>query len=53
MSLKDAPRVVRDVWHAILEDEWMNIVVWGKPRTGKTTVQMVVANLVLAHELVF
>jgi len=43
MSLKDAPRVVKDVWHAILEDEWMNIVVWGKPRTGKTTVQMQIA----------
>ena len=27
----------RDVWNAILEDSWMWVVAWGKPRTGKTT----------------
>jgi hypothetical protein len=37
---KDAPRVVHDMWAAILDDSWMNIVVWGQPRTGKTTLQM-------------
>ena len=30
----------RDIWNAILEDAWMWIVAWGKPRTGKTTVQL-------------
>ncbi len=30
----------RDVWEAILNDNWMWIVTWGKPRTGKTTVQL-------------
>jgi hypothetical protein len=40
---KDAPQVVRDMWRAILEDSWMNIVVWGQPRTGKTTLQMALA----------
>ncbi len=39
----DAPRVVHDMWDAILEDNWMNIVVWGQPRTGKTTLQMLLA----------
>ena len=40
---KDAPRVVHDMWEAILEDSWMNIVIWGQPRTGKTTLQMMLA----------
>lgn len=40
---KDAPRVVHDMWDAILGDSWMNIVIWGQPRTGKTTVQMKLA----------
>ena len=40
---KDAPRVVHDIWEAILDDSWMNIVIWGQPRTGKTTVQMQLA----------
>jgi len=40
---KDAPRVVHDMWAAILEDSWMNIVIWGQPRTGKTTLQMMLA----------
>ena len=39
----DAPRVVHDMWRAILEDNWMNIVIWGQPRTGKTTLQMLLA----------
>lgn len=30
----------RDIWNAILDDSWMWIVVWGQPRTGKTTVQL-------------
>jgi hypothetical protein len=38
-----APRVVIDVWDAILGDSWENIVVHGKPRTGKTTCQMDIA----------
>lgn len=37
---KEAPRVVHDMWHAIFDDSWMNIVIWGQPRTGKTTLQM-------------
>lgn len=40
---KDAPRVVHDMWDAILNDSWMNIVIWGQPRTGKTTLQMLLA----------
>lgn len=40
---KDAPRVVHDMWAAILDDSWMNIVIWGQPRTGKTTLQMILA----------
>lgn len=36
----ESPRLIQDIWHAILEDDWMWIVVWGKPRTGKSTVQM-------------
>lgn len=35
-----APRVVIDVWKAILDDSWENICIHGKPRTGKTTCQM-------------
>ena len=42
-----SPRVVHDMWDAILGDSWMNIVIWGKPRTGKTTVQMKLAFAVL------
>lgn len=38
-----APRVVIDVWKAILEDSWENMVIHGKPRTGKTTCQMNIA----------
>ncbi len=38
-----APRIVIDVWTAILEDSWENIVIHGKPRTGKTTCQMNIA----------
>jgi len=34
------PALVRDIWDAILNDKWMWIVVWGKPRCGKTTLQM-------------
>ena len=33
-------KITTDMWDAILNDGWMWIVVWGKPRTGKTTVQM-------------
>jgi hypothetical protein len=38
-----APRVVIDVWDAILGDSWENITIHGKPRTGKTTCQMDIA----------
>jgi hypothetical protein len=38
-----APRVVIDVWKAILDDSWENITIHGKPRTGKTTCQMDIA----------
>ena len=31
------------MWEAILNDKWMWMVVWGKQRTGKTTVQMQLA----------
>lgn len=40
---RDAPRVVHDMWASILDDSWMNIVIWGQPRTGKTTLQMLLA----------
>jgi len=36
----ESPRLIKDIWDAILNDDWMWIVVWGKPRTGKSTVQM-------------
>lgn len=35
--------IITDVWKAILNDEWMWVVVWGKPRCGKTTFKMRVA----------
>jgi adenosyl cobinamide kinase/adenosyl cobinamide phosphate guanylyltransferase len=37
---EEKPQVVKDIWKAILEDDWMWIVVWGKPRSGKSTIQM-------------
>jgi hypothetical protein len=33
----------REIWNKILNDDWMWCVVWGKPRTGKTTIQMLSA----------
>ena len=39
-QMQDKIPLLRDVWNAILNDSWMWIVVWGKPRTGKTTVQL-------------
>lgn len=35
-----APEFFKDIWQTILEDSWMYPVIWGKPRTGKTTVQL-------------
>ena len=40
MTKQKKPKLIRDVWDAILNDKWMWIVVWGKPRCGKTTLQM-------------
>ena len=34
------------MWDAILNDKWMWMVVWGKQRTGKTTIQMQLAHAV-------
>jgi hypothetical protein len=39
-QMRDKIPLLRDIWNAILLDSWMWIVVWGKPRTGKTTVQL-------------
>jgi hypothetical protein len=39
-------KVIRDVWHAILDDSWMYVVVWSEPRKGKTTCKMRIANTV-------
>jgi hypothetical protein len=39
----ETPQVVEDVWNAILNDDWMNIVIWGPPRKGKTTIQLKIA----------
>ncbi|MGD0071390.1 MAG: hypothetical protein ABSB71_07940 [Candidatus Bathyarchaeia archaeon] len=36
-------KVIRDVWHAILDDSWMYVVVWSEPRKGKTTCKMRIA----------
>ena len=36
-------RLVEDVWDAILNDKWMWVVTWGKPRCGKTTLKMKLA----------
>jgi hypothetical protein len=33
-------KLVQDIKYAIKNDDWMWIVVWGKPRTGKTTIQL-------------
>lgn len=40
-------QVLRDIANAVLHDSWMNIVIWGQPRTGKTTLQMRLAYAVL------
>ena len=40
MTKQKKPKLIRDIWDAILNDKWMWIVVWGKPRCGKTTLQM-------------
>jgi hypothetical protein len=34
------PRIIKDIWDAILGDDWIYGIVWGKPRTGKTTLKM-------------
>jgi hypothetical protein len=34
---------VRQVWHSILEDYWMYVVVWSEPRLGKSTCKMKLA----------
>ncbi len=39
----ERPQVLDDVWQAILNDSWMNTVIWGPPRQGKTTVQLKIA----------
>ena len=39
-EMKEKIPLLRDIWNAILDDSWMWIVTWGKPRTGKTTVQL-------------
>lgn len=39
-EMKNKIPLLRDLWKAILHDSWMWIVVWGKPRTGKTMVQL-------------
>lgn len=39
-EIKNKIPLLRDIWNAILGDSWMWIVTWGKPRTGKTTVQL-------------
>jgi hypothetical protein len=36
-------KVVRDVWHTILDDAWMYVVAWSEPRKGKTTCKMRIA----------
>ncbi len=37
---KKTPEFFQKIWDAIMEDSWMYPVVWGQPRTGKTTVQL-------------
>lgn len=39
-EMKEKIPLLRDMWNAILDDSWMWIVCWGKPRTGKTTIQL-------------
>lgn len=36
-EMQEKSPVKRYIWEAILNDSWMWVVVWGKPRTGKTT----------------
>lgn len=37
---RKAPEFFRNIFEAIMDDNWMYPVIWGKPRTGKTTVQL-------------
>ena len=39
-------KVIRDLWHYILEDYWAYVVVWSPPRLGKSTCKMRIANCV-------
>lgn len=42
-EMADKSPLRRDIWNAILDDSWMWIVTWGKPRTGKTTILLLCA----------
>jgi hypothetical protein len=44
--MSSKPRIVEDVWRIILDDKWMWCVVWGEQRTGKTSLQMQIAQAV-------
>jgi hypothetical protein len=39
-------KVIRDLWHYILEDFWAYVVVWSQPRLGKSTCKMRIANCI-------
>lgn len=39
----DAPQVLKDIYNAIYDDDWMWIVTWGKNRQGKSTLNMKLA----------
>ena len=32
-------KIIRDLWHTILEDGWMYVVVWSQPRKGNLLVK--------------
>ena len=39
-------KVIRDLWHCILDDSWMYVVVWSQPRQGKSTCKMRILNCI-------
>jgi len=41
-KVDELPTLIRDVYHAIYEDEWMWVSIWGEPRTGKSTLGLLI-----------
>jgi len=41
-NMADEPTIIRDIRHAILNDEYMWICIWGEPRTGKSSLALLI-----------